>query len=115
MRSWCVAQPVSFCQSQARVWQMAGPLDHGASLKEVFACHTVVSGIVVEPDKDCALKKAAYCTQKSERGTLQVAPLQRSHMQNWRLGKVWEAGERRRCSEFELETGKSGAATGNEK
>lgn len=106
---------MSFCQSQARVWQMARYLDHGASLKEVFACHMVVNGIVVEPDKGYASKKVVCCTQKSERGTLQVAPFQRSHMKNWMLEKFWGAGELQSYSEFELETGKSGAATGNEK
>lgn len=74
-----------------------------------------MNGIVAELDTGCALKKAVYCTQKLEMVTLQVAPFQGSHMQNWMLEKVEEAGELQRCSEFELETGKSGAATLYEK
>lgn len=94
---------------------MARCLGHGAFLKEVCAYHRVESGTVAELDTCCALKKVVYCTQKLEMETLQVAPFQSSHMQNWMLEKVVEAGELQRCSEFELETGKSGAATVNEK
>lgn len=94
---------------------MAQYLDHGAFLKGVYAYHKAVSGILAKPDTSCALKKVVYCTQKLGMETLQVAPFQSSRMQNWMLEKVEVAGELLRCSEFELEIGKSGAATMNEK
>lgn len=70
---------------------------------------------MAEPDTGCVLKKVVYCTQKLEMETLQVVPFQSSHTQNQKLEKAGEAGELQRCSEFELETRKSGAATMNEK
>lgn len=90
-------------------------LDHGAFLKEVCAYHKAVSGIVAELDRSCVSKKVVYCTQTLEMETLQVAPFQRNHMQNWTQEKVGGAGKLQKCSEFELETGKSGAATVNVK
>lgn len=94
---------------------MARHLDHGAFLKGVYAYHKAVSDILAEPDTSCALKKVVYCTQKLGMETLQVAPVQGSHMLNWMREKVGAAGELLRCSEFELEIGKSGAAIMNEK
>lgn len=94
---------------------MAQYLDHDVFLKGVYAYHKAVSGILAELDTSCALKKVVYCTQKLGMETLQVAPIQSSHMQNWMLEKVEVAGGLLRCSEFELETGKSGAVTKNEK